>query len=184
MKALGFDTSSRSVAWALIENEKLIHYGEFYLEGKDLNDRLLDCRQKMEMLIDEFEADYVLLEEAVKVASISTMVVMAKMLGVIISVLKEKNQNVYTVTPISWQSYIGNPNLKTEEKKELLLKHREIQTKSQQSKFMREYRKNRTIQWVKKTFDVDVVTDNQSDAIGIAFLCYEKFCKDLEDAKD
>ena len=92
---------------------------------------------------------------------------MAKILGVIISVLKENNKNLFTVTPIAWQSWIKNPNLKTEEKKELLIKHPEIKTKSQQSKFMREYRKNRTKQWVKDKYDVIVDNDNISDAIAI-----------------
>ena len=164
---LGLDTSSRSVAWALIEDDKLINYGEFYLEGIHINDRLLDCRLKTQAMINELQADYVFIEEAVKVASYSTLIVMAKILGVIISVLKENNKNLFTVTPIAWQSWIKNPNLKTEEKKELLIKHPEIRTKSQQSKFMREYRKNRTKQWVKEKYVVVVDNDNISDAIAI-----------------
>lgn len=175
MRTIGLDTSSKSVAWSVLDDGKLIRYGEFYIEGKNNSEKLADCKNKMEALYKsgEFQADYIYCEEAVKVISITTLTVMAKYLGVVQSVLGQVGCPVICIVPVAWQTYIGNPNLKREEKTELLLKHREIKTQAHKAKFFREYRKNRTKEWCKKMFDVVVDNDNQSDSIGLAWFAYD-----------
>ncbi len=173
---LGLDTSSKSVAFAIIDDKgNLVRYGQYYFEGENTYQRLTDAMHKTNALMKELDADYVCIEEAVRVLSISTAIVMAKFVGVVVGVLgQRKDTTIVAVQPLMWQAFIGNPNLKKEEKTELLLKHREIKTENQKKKFFREYRKKKTISWVKEKFDVEVETDDISDAIGLAWFCSQK----------
>lgn len=174
-KFLGMDTSSHSCAYALIdENGTLLKYGEFYFEGKSVYQRMTDALFKTEAMFDELDADYVCIEEAVRVVNIKTAITMAKFVGIVCSVLGKNNPTIIAIQPLVWQSYIGNPILKAEEKRKLLIKHKELKTKSQQQTFIRSFRKNRTIEWCKKTFGIDVDNDNISDAVAIAYYCSQK----------
>ena len=172
---LGLDTSSKSVAFSLF-NEKgdLLSYGEYYFDGKTTYQKLYDAMNKTKSLVEYFDPDYVCIEEAVRVLNIQTAITMAKFVGAVTAALGENDPIIVAIQPLVWQSFIGNPNLKPEDKRDLLMKNRQYKTKSQQSKFIREYRKQKTITWVKKMFGAVVETDNESDAIAIGYYCSQK----------
>lgn len=175
MKVLGIDWSSKSCAYAVIENGALINNGELFFNGTNIFDSLTNARQ---ILTDEFtlaledDLDYIGIEKPVKVVSMSTAITLSHYFGVIASFLGDTKTPKIIVSPLSWQSYIGNPNIVGELKSEWLQQHPECKTKSQVSTGIRKYRKAKTIQWVKDNYNIDVNNDNESDAIGIASFVY------------
>lgn len=169
MKIMGVDASSNSFAYGILDDEKLVEYGEIFFKGEDLIARLKDARLKLEAILPKIEGiDAVAFEEVVMVRSIKTASTMAKMFGVILSILAEYGATIYMISPTQWQSAIGNPNISKQEARRILQAHPEVRTASQQSKFIREYRKNVTKLLVKQFYDVEVSSDNESDAIALA----------------
>ena len=174
MKLMGIDCSTNSLAFGIIEDGDLIEYGEFFFEGADLYKRLLDARLKCEAVADMFKVDFVVFEQAVMVNNKSVVIKLANMFGVVMSVILEGGAKVVEVSPIPWQTHIGNPVIKGKEKTALLMNHPEIKTRSQTASFIRNYRKNITKKFVFDNYGVDAANDNVSDAIAIASFGYDK----------
>ena len=175
MRVLGLDCSSKSAAWAIINDGELEAYGEILFVEANFNKRLQNMRKKLEDSMHVFgEIDYIGFEKAVKVRSVTTVIVLAEAFGVIKSVLMELDAPLVEVTPLAWQSYIGNPNLAGEAKKEFLDSRPELKTTSQKQKAIREYRKNKTMDFVEDKTGVRMANDNLSDACSIGLYVYEK----------
>lgn len=164
---MGIDCSTVSLAFAILEDGKPVKWGEIAIDGEDVFNRLPDVRKKMEALRDEFQVDAIAFERAVMVRSVEVAIKLAYVFGAALSVLCEDGVVVTGVYPISWQSYIGNPNLTPTEKAALIKKH-PGKSKAWYLQAGREIRKNRTRQWVKKTYGIDCESDNVSDSFGLA----------------
>lgn len=169
---MGIDNSTKSTAYSIFENEKLVKWGELEYTSGNVYDRLLEARLKMTELMRDLNIDILAVEDTINVRSISTAIKMAYSAGVVMSVAME-NAKIVTVSPLSWQRAIGNPPLTTIEKN-LIKKENPGKSKSWYTNANREFRKNRTMAWVKKEFDVDCPTDNISDAIGIGWTVTQK----------
>lgn len=178
-RVLGIDASTKSLAFAILEDGVLVEYGQFFFDGVNIYKRCTDAMIKTQAMLDTLQADYVVFERAVLVRSTSVALNMAKSFGAILAVLGQTGATIVEVEPIAWQSYIGNPILRGAEKNKVLAEHKELKTKSQISKFVREYRKNRTMDWAEKTYGVRAETDDISDAIGLAYFGHEKLVKGL-----
>ena len=174
MKLLSIDASTKSLAYAMFEDGHLIAYGQFFYDGENIYKRCTDAMIKTEAMLGDLTADYVVLERAVMVRSTSVALNMAKSFGAIIAVLGKTGATICEVEPIAWQSYLGNPVIRGNEKKKLIAQHTELKTKSQIDKFVREYRKGKTMKWVEDKFGVSADTDDVSDAIGLGAFAYQK----------
>lgn len=173
---MGIDCSTNSLAFSVFENNKLIKYGEIFFNGDTVFHRAADARRKMEALAKEFDVSFVAIEKTIFARSIDTAIKMAYVAGTVISCLVENHAEVIEVAPISWQSGIGNPNLTKAEKAKIKLDFPGKSKTWYQNKG-REVRKNRTKEWVKKQFGLDISSDNITDAIGLGFYVNEKFAK-------
>lgn len=171
-RVMGIDASTNTIAYAIIDKGNLVQYGEIEFEGSDIYKRILDAKKKMRALKDRFDVDYIALEAAVMVRSANTGLKMAYMFGSIMGELLENGADVIEVHPLKWQGFIGNPNLTNGEK---ITIRKEFPAKSDNwyRAKGREIRKERTILWVKKQFNVTIESDNVGDAIGIAWYAYE-----------
>lgn len=89
------------------------------------------------------------------------------------SELLENGSKVVEVTPIAWQSFIGNKNF-TNVEKESVKKDFPGKTKTWYSNKTRELRKQRTMDFFNEEFGVTVKSDNVSDAIGVAWYAANK----------
>jgi hypothetical protein len=85
----------------------------------------------------------------------------------------ESNPEVHKVAPISWQSGIGNPNLKKAEK-DAIQKEFPGKSKSWYQNKGREIRKARTLEIARGYFSIHDGSDNVGDAVGIALFCSRK----------
>lgn len=172
-RVMGIDCSTNSLAFAIFENGRPVRWGEIEFEGSDTYARLPDARRKVQALIEEFESvDAIAFEKAVQVKSVDVAIKLAYNFGAVLSVLLESGATVTEVYPISWQSFIGNPNLKPAEK-EALRKKYPGRSASWYQNAGRTIRKNRTKKWVKVNYGIEIESDNVSDAFGLAYFCQE-----------
>lgn len=168
MITLSVDASTKSIAFGIFNDEVLESYGEIFFPGTDIHARLQIARTLLEDSLDVFgKVDYIAFEKPIMVRNTETAIKMAMMFGVIMSVLLDTGGKLVEITPIAWQSGIGNPVVRGDERLKLLSEHKELKTKSQVNTFLRSYRKDKTIRFVKAEYDIDVKTDNVSDAIAL-----------------
>lgn len=175
-RVIGIDASTKSLAFAIFEDGKPIRCGEVFFKGSTVFERLKDARKKIRILASQgiLNGDYVVIESAIMVRNIQTAIDLAYVYGAILSELSEVVPNLEKVAPITWQSKIGVPNLKKEEREAI---QRDFPGKSKtwyQNKG-REIRKQRIADFAAQHFSGSMQwedskkTDNVTDAIGIAY---------------
>jgi len=176
VRALGIDCSTKSLAYACFEGDKPLYCGEIFFEGKTVFHRLNDARAKTQAIIDSddimgidgFKADYVAIEAAIAVKNVKVAILLAYVYGSVMGVLMQNGAEVVEVAPITWQSAIGNPNLKTWEKDQIK-KDNPGKSASWYQNAGRKMRKARTLEWAKQFFTIPSESDNIGDAVGVAY---------------
>ncbi len=170
---MGIDCSTQTLAFGIISDGQLIKWGEINFEGKNIYERIQDARIKVDALAQQFPVNFVAIEAAVMVRSVQVAIKMAYVFGAVMSSLLNNNIEVIEVAPISWQSGINNKVLSAVEKA-AVTRDFPGKSKSWYTNKYRLIRKDRTRQWVKRTFDQDIESDNVTDAIGIAYHAWGK----------
>lgn len=167
---MGVDTSTNSLAYCIYSPEgKPVEWGEILFEGKRTFERLADGRRRVESVFkDKDRPDAIYFESSIFIQNKKTVILMAMALGAIMSTLVERGVTVDDVTPPTWQNFIGNKVFTKAEKEELNKQYPDKSDSWRKSK-MREIRKDRTRQWAKSKFGIDVESDNVSDAIAIGY---------------
>jgi Holliday junction resolvasome RuvABC endonuclease subunit len=173
-KVIGIDASTKSLAFAVIEDGKPLCCGEVEFRGSDIYEKLNDARLKTQALVDKgiLVGDYVCLESAVMVNNRQVVIKLAYFFGAILSVLLQNKMKVVTIPPIEWQTGIGNPNL-TKAEKDAIKQEFPGETAKQYGARGREIRKQRTLDIARNYFQVPNDSDNIGDAIGICLYGYE-----------
>lgn len=172
---LGVDASTKKFAWAIVNDGELEEYGEIFFRETVFHKRLSEARKQVEDLLPLLgTVDYIAFERAVMVRSTDTAIKMAEMFGVILSVLVDLKSKLVETSPVAWQSWAGNPVISGKKKLELLDQHPELKSKSQQQTFIRQYRKQKTIDFVEKETGVKMVNDDLGDAACIALFIQSK----------
>ncbi len=177
-RTLGIDCSTKSLAFACFEDGKPIYCGEVFFNGANVFERLNDAREKTQALIDEGKlvADFVAIEAAIMVKSASTGIKLAYVYGAVMGVLMQNKSTVVEVPPITWQTGIGNPNLKPYEKAKIKADFPGKSASWYQNKG-RELRKQRTLAFAKTMFPIPTNSDNVGDAVGIAYYASKNLTK-------
>lgn len=170
-RVIGIDASTNSLAFAIFEGETPIKCGEIKFKGSNVFERLKDAKRKTRALVKsgELKGDYIAIESAIMVRNVQTAIDLAYVYGAILGELGLATKHLEKVAPISWQSGIGNPNLKAAEKAAI---QAEFPGKSKtwyQNKG-RQIRKARTLAIAREYFDIADGSDNVGDAVGIALF--------------
>lgn len=165
---MGIDASTHSLAFGVFKDGGLAQYGKINFEGNSSYERLADSQNKILALADDFNVDYIAIEKAIMVRSTDTAIKLGMAIGVIIASVLDKGTEVVEVAPISWQSYIGNTNYNKTQKGAI---RREFPGRSDSwvKNKIRERRKQYTIDYCNKKFQISVDDNDVSDAIGIAW---------------
>lgn len=177
-RVIGIDCSTQSLAYAVFENNKPVTCGEVFFNGSDVYERLNDARRKTQALVDTgvLVGDYVGMEAAIAGKSSQVTIKLSYVYGAVLSVLMQNKMEVETVAPITWQSYIGNPNLKKHEKEKL----REDNPDRKDSWYANQgrlLRKARTLAFARQFFKIESGSDNVGDAVGIAYYTSEQLTR-------
>jgi len=169
-RVIGVDASTNSFAFCVIDQDKIIKYGEIFFEGSDIYERILDAKNKMGALKKEKffdDIDFMAIEAAVSVKSVHTGIKMAYVFGAIMGEILSKNIKVVEIHPLTWQSFIGNNNFTKEQKQEV---KKQFPGKSENwyKAKIREIRKGKTNEFARSK-GVRTSSDNVSDALGIGW---------------
>lgn len=173
-RVIGIDCSTNSLAYAIFDDNKPVLCGEVHFVGSDIYERLNDARRKTQALVDAgiLRGDYVGMEAAIGGKSPQVTIKLSYVYGAVLSVLMQNKMEVVTVAPITWQTYIGNPNLKREEKEKLRLDNPDRKDSWYQNQG-RLFRKQRTLNFAKQYFTIADNSDNVGDAVGITYYTSE-----------
>lgn len=167
-RLLALDCSTNSVGFALFEDKNLEKYGEVFFTGKNLFDRMLDAKFKIKAVRKDFQADTIVFEAATFIQNKKTVINLAYFYGTITSEFAGKNTKVVEANILNWQNKIGNPPLTKIEKEDVKLKFPGKSDSWYKGKY-RLMRKQRTVDWANKEFNINVQSDNICDALGIGW---------------
>ena len=165
---MGIDASTKSIAFCIMRGKDVVKYGEIFINGANISERILDSKRKMRALKNEFKVDYIVIESAIMVRSAAVAIKMAYVFGAIMGELLDNGAVVKEVAPITWQSYIGNKNLNKQEKLDMR-KSFPDKSASWYNNKSRETRKQRTLDFFNTKFGIALESDNVSDAFGLAW---------------
>mgnify|MGYP006195436495 CR=1 FL=1 len=172
---MGVDTSTKGVAFCIVENGKPVKWGKVEFEGSKVFERLADGQQRVKATFDDdlSKVDEIWFESAVFIQSKKTVVLLAMALGAIMSALVTNGAAVNDVPAIAWQNFIGNKAFTKAEKAELKKQYPD-RSDSWRSAKMRSMRKDKTKAWALETFGINVEDDDVSDAMAIAYYGWNK----------
>ena len=166
-RVLGIDASTNSIAFCLLENNKPIKWGKINLTGNDIYEKIYDAKCKTFAMIDELKSDYIAIEGAILVKSADAVIKLSYVYGVVIAELMSTGSSVITVSPSSWQAHIGNKN-PTKWEKDKLRSENPGYADSWYKNKMREIRKQRTVDYFNKKYNLRLEDFDVADSFGIA----------------
>jgi hypothetical protein len=168
---LGIDCSTHSLAFGIFQGLEPVTCGEVKFEGKDVFQRLGDAHRKTPALIKSglLQGDYVAFEGAIIQGNNAKVgIYLSYVYGAVMGALMDDNKKVVTVPPITWQSWIGNPNLKPFERQEIKVDYPD-KSDSWRKNFGRQLRKQRSLKFARQFFPIENGSDNVGDAVCIAW---------------
>lgn len=171
---LGVDASTNSLAFCLYGKQGPIRWGEIKFKGASVFERLSDGQNRVRAIANLLKADLIVFESAVYVQNKKTVILLAYAFGAIVAALMTTGAQVEEISPMTWQNAIGNKAL-TKVEKQRIIDANPGKSKSWYSNANREFRKQRTMDWVEKTYGIEVESDNVSDAIAVASVGHSKF---------
>lgn len=170
---MGIDCSTTGVAFSVIEDGRLIRWGKVTFDGNGVFERLINGQKYVNSIKDEFDVDYLFFESAIFVQNKRTVVLMAMALGAIIPSIIKPGVVVDDIPPITWNNAIGNKAF-TKVEKQAIREEFPGKSDSWYQNKQRAIRKDRTRQWVRNKFGVDIDIDDVTDAIAIGYVGWEK----------
>ena len=172
------DASTNSLAFALFSTKEgtLGSVGKINFEGNDIYEKIYDAKVKMSVMLDELQADYIEVEGAVLVRSADAVIKLSYVYGVVIAELMSTGAKVITISPTSWQAYIGNKNPTKEEKAGIRLANPGY-ADSWYKNQLRNMRKQRTADYFNKKYNLSVTDFDVADSFGIAHYANKELTK-------
>lgn len=161
------DASTNSIAFAIFKNSQLQASGKLNFAGSNIYEKVKDAALKTKNFFNLYKIDAVVIEHTVFINSPKTAADLALVQGAILGALWNCGvSDVGSVSPITWQSYIGNKKMTKEEK--LLLKSQNPgKSDSWLKSYERNLRKQKTINFVNINYDKQLEDNDVADAVAI-----------------
>jgi Holliday junction resolvasome RuvABC endonuclease subunit len=175
-RVLGIDASTNSIAFCLMENNIPLKWGKIELEGQDIYEKIYDAKNKMSVMLEELKSDYIVVEGAILVRSPDAVIKLSYVYGVVIAELMSTGAKVITISPSSWQAYIGNKNPTKDEKAEIRKLNPGYADSWYKNK-IRIMRKQRTVDYFNNKYGLSLDDFDVADAFGIAHYSNEELTK-------
>ena len=170
---LGIDSSTNSFAFCLFD-EQPKKWGKVIFKGETVIDRIIDANNKINSLMSDIDkVDLVCIESPIMVRSHDASIKMSMVFGSVVAAILKNGNKVTDISPTTWQSYIGNKNFTKQEKLNLAQENPGRKDSWYKSK-IREIRKQRTLDYFNKKFNMEVTDNDVGDAIGIAYYAYNE----------
>lgn len=161
------DASTNSIAFAIFKNSQLQASGKLNFNGKNIYEKVKDAALKTKDFFNLYKINAVVIEHTVFINSPKTAADLALVQGAILGALWNCGvTDVGSVSPITWQSYIGNKKMTKEER--LLLKSKNPgKSDSWLKSYERSLRKQKTINFVNINYDRALEDNDVADSIAI-----------------
>lgn len=176
-KVCAVDASTNSIAFAIFDNKKLDFVGKVNFTGNTVYEKIGDAYAKTRALFDLYNIDVVVIEHTIFMNSPKTVSDLALIQGAILAAFWECGvKEIGSVSPITWQNYIGNKRFSKEEKIDMRSKtpnKSESWYKTQE----REIRKEKTIRFINVQYDKDIRDNDVADACGIGYWAINNLIK-------
>jgi len=162
------DASTNSLAFTIYSYKKLSDHGKIVFEGKDIYAKVIDATKKTKALFDYYNlVEAIVIEHTVFMNSPKTAADLALVQGAIIGGAGLSNLKIIgKVSPITWQSYLGNKKLTKEEQLQIRSAN-PGKSLSWYKAYEREFRKQRTIKLLGIFYDKKITDNDVADAAGI-----------------
>jgi Holliday junction resolvasome RuvABC endonuclease subunit len=172
------DASTNSLAFAIFEGDALVSCGKINFSGKDTYKKVADAAAKTKAFFDVYGVpDTVVIEHTVFINSPKTAADLALVQGALLGAMSLSGvENIKSINPIAWQTFIGNGRLTTPEKQAIRSKNPERGDSWHKSN-EREYRKQRTIRFVNTIYDKTITDNDIADAVGIGHYAINNWQK-------
>jgi Holliday junction resolvasome RuvABC endonuclease subunit len=167
-RVLGIDASTGSIAFCLMENNVPVKWGKIELSGNDIYEKIHNAKVKMHAMLNELKSDYIVVEGAILVRSPDAVIKLSYVYGVVIAELMSTGAKVITISPSSWQAYIGNKNPTKDEKSAIRLANPGY-ADSWYKNQLRNMRKQRTVDYFNNKYSLNVNDFDVADSFGIAY---------------
>ena len=179
------DASTNSLAFAFYSYKNLTQYGKINFEGDNIYQKVLDACAKVKPFFEHFnKTDAIVIEHTVFMNSPKTAADLALVQGAIIGAAGLAGISIIgRVSPITWQSYLGNKKLTKEEQ----LKIRSLnpgKSDSWYKSYERDFRKRRTIKLLEVAYDKQIDDYDVADAAGIGHWAINNWEKAVKFDKD
>ena len=175
------DASTNSIAFAIFNKNKLISTGKINFDGKTSYDKVADACKKLNSFFTLYDlVDAIVIEHTVFMNSPKVAADLALVQGAILGAAGIHNiKTAGSVSPITWQNYIGNKRFTSKEKQDIMLEF-PGKSKAWYKSHERELRKQKTIKFINTYYDKSIEDNDIADACGIghyAISNWEKLTK-------
>lgn len=162
------DASTNSLAFSIYVNKELKEYGKINFEGNNIYEKVMDACKKSKGLFAYYSnVEAIVIEHTVFMNSPKTAADLALVQGAILGGAAMSNvKAIGTVSPITWQNYLGNKKL-TKDEQTAIRSTNPGKSVSWYKAHEREFRKQRTIRLLDVIYDKKITDNDVADACGI-----------------
>ena len=123
MRVISFDQSTRASGWCLFEDGKYVCSGVIDMNKSklDTDKRSFEMARRLWNVLKEYKPDYLVIENVQQQSGVSTVIVLARLQGMIIGYAEAHKINVHILLPSQWRAaleYQQGPKVKRAELKQ------------------------------------------------------------------
>jgi Holliday junction resolvasome RuvABC endonuclease subunit len=172
------DASTNNLAFAIFNNKELISTGKINFVGKNNYDKVSDACKKLNSFFKLYNiVDAIVIEHTVFMNSPKVAADLALVQGAILGAAGINNIKIAgSVSPITWQNYLGNKRLTPKEKQEIVAEF-PGKSKAWYKSHEREIRKQKTIKFINTYYDKSIDDNDIADACGVGHWAIQNWEK-------
>jgi len=172
------DASTNSLAFAIFNKNNLISTGKINFEGKNAYEKVADACKKLNSFFTLYNiVDAIVIEHTVFINSPKVAAELALVQGAILGAAGIHNiKTAGSVSPITWQNYIGNKRFNSKEKQDIMEEF-PGKSKAWYKSYERELRKQKTIKFINTYYDKSIEDNDIADACGIGHYAISNWDK-------
>lgn len=172
------DASTNSLAFSLFDGDDLVTVGKINFEGNNTYQKVMDAGKKVRGFFDIYDGfEAIIIEHTVFMNSPKTAADLALVQGAILGAAGQTGTKVIgTVSPITWQNYIGNKKISKDEQLFIRSEH-PGKSVSWYKTYERNLRKERTIKFINTIYDRTITDNDVADACGIGHWAIKNWGK-------
>ena len=179
------DASTNSIAFAFYSYTNITQYGKINFDGGNIYEKVIDATAKVKAFFEMYnKTEAIVIEHTVFMNSPKTAADLALVQGAILGGAGLAGVKIIgRVSPITWQSYLGNKKLSKEEQ----LQIRSLnpgKSDSWYKSYERNFRKQRTIKLLDVIYDKKIEDNDVADAAGIGHWAVNNWDKAVKFDKE